>query len=107
MSFRRGSLVLVYSAGMFAARITLLATLLFAAAGLPSAGLGAVRLRPGGAAAPGAGAGVPFPEALQRAGVSRDQLAGNPQLCQAGGGFVYRVRVYQDGQLTGVNIPAN
>ena len=107
MSFRRGSLVLMYSAGMFAARITLLATLLFAAAGLPSAasaqcvsGQEARQLLEQGQV-------VPFPEALRRAGVSRDQLAGNPQLCQAGGGFVYRVRVYQDGQLTGVNIPAN
>ena len=39
--------------------------------------------------------------------ISRDQLAGDPQLCQAGGGYVYRVRVYQDGQVTAVNIPAN
>ena len=53
------------------------------------------------------GQAVPFPDALQRAGYSRDQLAGSPQLCQAGGGFVYRVRIVQDGQVSSVNIPAN
>jgi hypothetical protein len=53
------------------------------------------------------GRAVPLAEALQRAGISPDQLAGNPQLCQSGGGFVYRVRVYQDGQLSSRTIPAN
>jgi len=93
---------------MFAARTILSATLLLAAAGFPSAGLAqscvsgqqARQLLEQGQV-------VPFPEALRRAGVSRDQLAGNPQLCESGGGLVYKIRVYQDGQLTGVNIPAN
>jgi hypothetical protein len=108
MSFRRGSLELVYSAAMFAARITFLATLLFAVAGLPSAGM-AQNCVSGQEARQLLEQGqiVPLPEALQRAGVSRDQLAGNPQLCESGGGLVYKIRVYQDGQLTGVNIPAN
>jgi hypothetical protein len=91
---------------MFAARLTLLATLL-AAAGLPSAGLAQCVSGQEARQLLEQGQVVPFPEALRRAGVSRDQLAGNPELCQAGGGFVYKVRVYQDGQLTGANIPAN
>ena len=93
---------------MFAAHLTLFASLLLGAASLPSevlaqscvSGQEARQLLEQGQV-------VPLPEALRRAGVSRDQLAGNPQLCQAGGGFVYKVRVYQDGQLSAVNIPAN
>lgn len=108
MSFSRGSLDEVYPSRMFAARIIFLAALIFATAGLPSAGLSqscvsgqqARQLLEQGQV-------VPFPEAIRRAGVSRDQLAGDPQLCQSGGGFVYRVRVYQDGQVTGATIPAN
>ena len=53
------------------------------------------------------GQAIPLAEALQRAGISPDQLAGNPQLCQSGGGFVYRVRVNQGGELSSVTIPAN
>ena len=53
------------------------------------------------------GQAIPFPEALRRAGVSRNQLAGDPQLCRGGGGYVYRVRIVQNGQVRAVNIPAN
>lgn len=53
------------------------------------------------------GQAVPFPEAIRRAGISPNQLAGDPQLCQSGGGFVYVVQVLQDGQVTSVSIPAN
>jgi hypothetical protein len=53
------------------------------------------------------GQAIPFPEALQRAGYSSDQLAGDPQLCRNGGGFVYRVRVYRNGQVSSVSIPAS
>jgi hypothetical protein len=92
---------------MFDARSALFTMLLLAAAALPS--VSAAQCVSGKQARDliQQGQVVTFPEALQRAGVSRDQVAGNPQLCQAGGGFVYRVRVYQDGQLSGVNIPAN
>jgi hypothetical protein len=53
------------------------------------------------------GQAAPFPEAFRRAGYSRNQLAGDPQLCQSGGGYVYRVRVVQGGQVSSVTIPAN
>ena len=50
---------------------------------------------------------VPFPEAARRAGISSDQVV-EVQLCPAGGGFVYRVRVLQPGgQVRRMNIPAN
>jgi hypothetical protein len=50
---------------------------------------------------------VPFPEAARRAGLSSDQVV-EVQLCQAGGGFVYRVRVLQPGgKVRGMTIPAN
>lgn len=53
------------------------------------------------------GEALPFPEALQRAGYSSDQLAGGPQLCEAGGRYVYRVKIVQQGQVQSVTIPAN
>jgi hypothetical protein len=50
---------------------------------------------------------VSLGEALQRAGLSSDQVV-EVQLCQAGGGYVYRVRVLQPGgKVRGMNIPAN
>ena len=50
---------------------------------------------------------VPLPEAMQRAGLKRDQVV-EVQLCQAGGGFVYRVRVLQPGgKVRSVDIPAS
>ena len=49
---------------------------------------------------------APFPDALARAGVSADQVV-DVQLCQSGGGWVYRVRVLDaGGEVTSVNIPA-
>lgn len=53
------------------------------------------------------GEALPFPEALRRAGYTGDQLAGRPQLCDAGGGYVYRVKIVQQGQVQSVTIPAN
>lgn len=53
------------------------------------------------------GRAVPLAVALQRAGISPNQLAGDAQLCQSGGGFIYRVRIVQDGQVSSVSIPAN
>ena len=51
---------------------------------------------------------IPFPEAVRRAGISPDQLVGVPDLCQGGGGFVYRVRVLQPGgTVRSMNIPAS
>jgi hypothetical protein len=92
---------------MFYARTILLVAMLVAAAGMPSKSLAQCVSGQQARELISQGQVVTFPEALQRAGVSRDQVAGNPQLCQGGGGYVYRVRVYQDGQLSGVNIPAN
>jgi hypothetical protein len=53
------------------------------------------------------GEAIPFPEALRRAGYSGDQLAGGPQLCEAGGRYIYRVKIVQRGQVQSVTIPAN
>ena len=47
---------------------------------------------------------VTLPEAMQRAGVSGQVI--DAQLCPAGGGYVYRVRVRQDGQVTSHQFPA-
>jgi hypothetical protein len=49
---------------------------------------------------------VPFPEAVRRAGLSSDQVV-EVQLCQSGGGYVYRVRVLESGgEVRARNIPA-
>lgn len=49
---------------------------------------------------------IPFPSAAQQAGIPSDRVV-DVQLCQGGGGYVYRVRVLQaDGQVTDVSIPA-
>ena len=48
---------------------------------------------------------MPFPEAMQRAGLSADEVV-EVQLCQSGGGYVYRVRILQGGQVSSKNIPA-
>ena len=107
MPFSNGSFGGPYSVGMSAARILILAALFLAAAG---------PLSPSRAQCVGGqearqvleqGQAVPLPVALQRAGISPDQLAGNPQLCQSGGGFVYRVQVVENGQVNSVTIPAN
>jgi len=90
---------------------------------LPMIALAAMLLAAAGPASPGMAQGcmsgqqarqlleqgqaVPFPEALRRAGYSRNQLAGGPELCQAGGGYVYRLRVVRNGQVSAVTIPAN
>jgi hypothetical protein len=46
---------------------------------------------------------IPFPEAAARAGLESNQVA-DAQLCQSGGGYVYRVRLRDGGQAS---IPAN
>ncbi|MBA3516192.1 MAG: hypothetical protein H0T75_00715 [Rhizobiales bacterium] len=49
---------------------------------------------------------VPFPEAMRQAGLKRDEVV-DVQLCEGGGGFVYRVRVLQPGgRVRSMNIPA-
>ncbi len=107
MPFSSGSFERVYRAGMCQLSMIAIVALL-ATAGAPSPGLAqscvsgqeARQLLEQGQA-------VPFPEAIRRAGISPNQLAGDPQLCQSGGGFVYVVQVLQDGQVTSVSIPAN
>ena len=50
---------------------------------------------------------APLPVALQRAGISRDQVV-EVQLCRSGGGFVYRLRVLQPGgRVRSINVPAS
>lgn len=51
-----------------------------------------------------AGQVVPLPEALRQAGVAGRVV--DAELCRAGGGYVYRVRILEDGQVRGTNIPA-
>jgi hypothetical protein len=46
---------------------------------------------------------VPFPEAASRAGLAANQVV-DVQLCQAGGGYVYRVRLRDGGEA---NVPAS
>lgn len=49
---------------------------------------------------------IPFPDALQQAGIAAEQVV-DVQLCESGGGFVYRVRVLQpNGRVRATNIPA-
>ena len=51
---------------------------------------------------------VPFPEAVRRAGLRRNQIVGQPQLCRGGGGYVYRVDVLERGRdYRTISIPAN
>jgi len=108
MPFSNGSCGDAYYGGMSAARTLVLAALFVGTLGLSSDGWAQSCV--GGQEARQIlqqGQAVPLAEALQRAGISPDQLAGNPQLCQSGGGFAYRIRVYQDGQLSSRTIPAN
>lgn len=50
---------------------------------------------------------VPFPEAMRRAGLKRNEVADDVRLCENRGGFVYRIRVLQpDGNLQPTDIPA-
>ena len=108
MSFSTGSLRDAYTNAMSMARTLLFAALLLAAAGVSSEGRAQSCVSGHEARAVlEQGQAVPLPVALQRAGISPDQLAGGAQLCQAGGGFVYRVRIVQDGQVSSVSIPAN
>lgn len=103
-----GSFARVYQGGMIRLRIIAVAALVLAMAGSasPSLAQGCVSGREGRALLE-EGRIIPFPEALRRAGYGSDQLAGDPELCQAGGGFVYQVRVVRDGQVSSVSIPAN
>ena len=52
------------------------------------------------------GSVVPFPVAAQRAGISPRDVQ-NVTLCQAGGGFVYQVRIVGRSGSRTVTIPAN
>ena len=55
---------------------------------------------------PGEARALTLPAALQRAGVSGQVV--DAQLCQSGGGYVYRVRIRAaNGELKSMQIPAN
>ena len=72
----------------------------------PSGGLAACLSRGDGRSLMEKGQVIPLPEALQRAGLSPGELV-DVQLCQGGGGYVYKVRILQDGgKLRTMNIPA-
>jgi hypothetical protein len=51
------------------------------------------------------GQAMPLPSALQAAGLGDAQVL-DAQLCRAGGGWSYRVRFRQGGQVSSANIPA-
>lgn len=46
---------------------------------------------------------IPLPDATSRAGIDASQVV-DAELCQGGGGYVYRVRLRDGGQA---NVPAN
>jgi hypothetical protein len=83
------------------------AFLLAALAGSPSASLAQ-----GGCVSGGEGRQLleqgqvmPFPQAMQQAGISGQVV--DVQLCRSGGGYVYRARVRDEsGEVRAVNIPA-
>lgn len=47
---------------------------------------------------------VPLPEAMRQAGLNGGVVGA--ELCRGGGGYIYRVRLRQSGQVRVVNIPA-
>jgi hypothetical protein len=52
------------------------------------------------------GQAAPLPTAMQNAGLNGAQVL-DAQLCRAGGGWSYRVRYRQGGQVRSANIPAS
>jgi hypothetical protein len=107
MAFSSGSCVAAYRAVMCSLPVAF-ATLFLATVGpaSPAMAAGCVAGQEARALLE-RGEAIPFPEALQRAGYSGDQLAGGPQLCEAGGRYVYRVKIVEQGQVQSVTIPAN
>ena len=74
-------------------------------AGLPSSGLAQACVSRGEARQLlEQGLVVPLPEAMQQAGVEGGVV--EAELCRGGGGYSYRVRLRQNGQVRVVNIPA-
>lgn len=51
------------------------------------------------------GQAAPLPTAMQNAGLNGAQVL-SAELCKAGGGWSYRVRYRQGGQVRSANIPA-
>jgi hypothetical protein len=51
------------------------------------------------------GQAMPLPSAMQNAGMSGAQVV-EAHLCKSGGGWSYRVRYRQGGQVRSANIPA-
>jgi hypothetical protein len=105
MSFSSGSSSEVYQSGMFRMPIIALVALLLATAAPVSPGMaqGGCVSNSEGHQLVAQGQAITFPEAASRAGIEANQVVG-VQLCQAGGGYVYRVRL-RDGRQA--NIPAN
>jgi hypothetical protein len=52
------------------------------------------------------GQAAPLPTAMQNAGLNGAEVV-EAQLCRAGGGWSYRVRYRQGGQVRSANIPAS
>jgi hypothetical protein len=91
---------------MFEKRMIAAALLAISMAGLPSAGLAqACVSRAESRQLLEQGQVTPLPEALRQAGLEDGRVV-DAQLCRAGGGFVYRVRILQNGQVRGTNVPA-
>jgi hypothetical protein len=79
---------------------------------LALSGLSADSLAQGGCVSQGEGQQMvaqgqvlPLPAALQNAGLGGAQVI-DVQLCHAGGGWAYRVRYNQGGQVSTANVPA-
>jgi hypothetical protein len=107
MLFSSGSFLGVYPAGMKAVRTMLLAVLALAAAGALSEGQAQGGCVSGHEAREvlEQGQAAPLATAMQNAGLSGAQVL-DAQLCRSGGGWSYRVRYRQDGQVSSANIPA-
>jgi hypothetical protein len=89
-------------------RTIAVATLLLGLAAAPSAGLAQGGCVSGGEARQllEEGEVMPFPAALQQAGISGQVV--DVQLCHGGGGYVYQARIREEsGEVRAVNIPAS
>jgi hypothetical protein len=105
MSFSSGSFARVYRAGMLAARSMIIAAfLLVLAGGLSGAQAECVSGRDARKVLE-QGQAAPLPSAMQSAGLRGAQVL-DAQLCRSGGGWSYRVRYRQGGQVRSANIPA-
>jgi len=105
MPFSSGSFPGGYSASVKTARTLLFSALALAGAGAFSEVQAQCVSRQEARQVLQQGEAAPLPTALQNAGLGDAQVL-DAQLCRSGGGWSYRVRYRQDGQVTSANIPA-